>query len=185
MIKLSEREGRSWAKRLSDPPACHVGELAAEAHPDPVAAVDGAIAAYIAEMRQSFECLRQAEAQLAGLLVLAAASGQAIADHPMLELVSGSLEEAVDGVRSIHAPEAGRQHHAHILHAVRALRLALDAARRCLRRHDEKAVARALAPLRVGHQHLVWATLALPGLEVVKLSDACCAQHAHPPRPTH
>jgi hypothetical protein len=184
MVRLSEREGRIWAKRLGDPPACPVGDFAAEAHIDPVAAVDGATAAYVAEMRRPFECLCQAEAQLAGLLVLAAASGQAIADHPMLELVSGSLEEAVDGVRSIHAPEAGRHHHAHILFAVRAFRLALDAARRCLMRHDEKAVAMALAPLRVAHQHLVWATVALPGLEVVKLSEACCAHYRGPPRRT-
>jgi hypothetical protein len=35
-----------------------------------------------------------------------------------------------------------------------------------------------LGPLRAAHRHLLWATAALPGFEVVALSQACCAQHA-------
>lgn len=174
------REGRRLAGRLADlPPLPEIGP-AGMGTPNAAgtAAIDEATAAYVADMQDPFALLRHAEAQLAGLMVLAAASGQAIAGHPMLELAAEAAREAADGVRSVRVAARGRHHHAHAVQAVRAIELALSGARRCLVRGDEAAIDGVLTPLRAAHQHLLWATAALPGFEVVALSQACCAQHA-------
>lgn len=180
MLKRAEREGRTWASRLADPPAAPTGDAVLDVpHAAPLgSAVDDATAAYIAAMRDPFERLRQAEAQLAGLLVLATASGQPIAGHPMLDLASEAVTEAIDGIHALKVPEPAVHHHEHVLQAVRMLRLAVSAARRCLLRSDDAAVDAVFDPLRTGHQHLLWATSALPGFEIVALGEACCARHA-------
>lgn len=185
MLKRAEREGRTWASRLIDPPALPIGDTWPDASPAAAcgAPIDDATAAYVAAMRDPFERLRQAEAQLAGLLVLAAASGQAIAGHPMLDLASEAVTEATDGIRAVTAPEPAVHHHEHVLAAMRMLRLAVSAARRCLLRSDDAAVDAVLGPLRAGHRHLLWATAALPGFEIVALGEACCARHASARQP--
>jgi len=149
----------------------------------PMGKVDDATAAYIAGMREPFELLRQCEAQLAGLMVLAMASGQPIAAHPMLDLAADALREAEDGIRAASVPAPAQHHHVHLCHATRETRRTIDAARRCLRPGDETAVDAAVPPLRAAHQHLLWATGALPGFEIVALSQSCCAQHATAERP--
>lgn len=186
MIKLSGCESARWADLAADPPSLPAG-ASADAPPaaDLSAPVDERTAAYVAGMREPFERLRQAEAQLAGLLVLAAAGGQAIAGHPMLALAADAVAEAVDAIRSIAVPALARCHRAHVLEAMRDLRRALAAARCCLARRDDAAIDAVLAPLRGAHGHLLRATAALPGFEVVALSQACCAQHAMPRRPSH
>jgi hypothetical protein len=174
-------EARRLAGRLADPLLPLPGiEAAAPAAPQTTiaAAVDEATAAYVAGMQDPFALLRQAEAQLAGLMVLATASRQAIAGHPMLALAADAAREAADGVRAIRVPPRGRHHHVHAMAAIETLDLALAAARRCLVRGDEAAIDAVLGPLRAAHRHLLWATGALPGFEVVALSQACCAQHA-------
>jgi hypothetical protein len=183
MQKLSAYEGKRLADRLIDPPFLPLA-AADEAPIEPTATeIDDATAAYVADTRSAFDGLRQAEAQLAGLMVLAAASGQAIAGHPMLEMATEAVREAADGIRSVKVPRRAGHHHAHVLQALDQIQLALMAARRCLRCRDETAVAAVIAPLRSAHQHLLWATRALPGFEVVALSQACCAQHANAVRP--
>jgi hypothetical protein len=175
---LSARDGKRFADRLIDPPAAPAGP-ADVAPPDCRAAnIDDATAAYVAKMRDPFELLRQAEAQLAGLMVLATASCQAIAGHPMLDLAANAVREAEDGIRAVHVPEPARHHHSHVLQALRHIELAIAAARRCLVRGDETAIDAVIGPLRTAHRNLLWATGALPGFEVVALSQACCAQHA-------
>jgi hypothetical protein len=143
-----------------------------------MAQLDDATTAYVLEMRGPFELLRQAEAQLAGLLVLAATGGSAIAGHPMLDLAADAFKEAVDGVRSRKVPPPARHHHRHVERAAHGIGLAIAQARRGLRRCDDAAIGAVLAPLRAAHQHLIWAASALPGFEVVALSQACCAGHA-------
>jgi hypothetical protein len=183
MLKLSPRDGKRLADRLIDPPA--ISSAVPPEAPTPCLAVeiDDATAAYVAEMRDPFELLRQAEAQLAGLMVLATASGQAIAGHPMLELAAAAIREAEDGIRAAKVPIRARHHHLHVQHALRDIQLAISGARRCLVRGDEAAIDAALNPLRAAHQHLLWATGALPGFEIVALSQSCCAQHPAAPRP--
>ena len=179
MRGLSERNGRKLADRFSEPPALPLADAAPGVPPpDCIAQIDDATAAYVAKMRAPFEGLRQAEAQLAGLLVLAAATNQAIAAHPMLDVAADAVAEAADGIRSITIPPRAEHHHAHVLQALEALRLTIAAARRRLVRRDAATIDAVLAPLRQAHQHLLWATGALPGFEVVALSQACCAQHA-------
>jgi len=182
MRGLSERSGRKLAERFSEPPALPLADAAPDLPPPDCATkqIDDATAAYVAEMRMSFEGLRQAEAQLAGLLVLAAATGQAIAGHPMLDMAADAMAEAADGIRSVKIPPRAEHHHAHVLSALQALRLTLSAARRCLVRRDAATIDTVLVPLRQAHRHLLWATGALPGFEVVALSQACCAQYAAP-----
>jgi len=175
---LSTREGKRLADRLNEvptAPAGHIDEAPTLCAP---AKIDDATAAYVAAMCDPFELLRQAEAQLAGLMVLATASGQAIAGHPMLDLATEAAKEAEDGIRAVRVPQPARHHHLHVLNALDAILSATSAARRCLVRRDETAVDAVLGPLRAAHQNLLWATGALPGFEVVALSQACCAQHA-------
>ena len=177
MLKLSPRDGKRFADRLIDPPDFPLADLPTESTPCPAAGIDDATAAYVTALRDPFELLRQAEAQLAGLMVLATASGQAIAGHPMLDLAAEAIREAEDGIRTARVPAPARHHHVHLLQALRDIRTATTAARRCLVRGDEKAIDAVLYPLRAAHQHLLWATGALPGFEIVALSQSCCAQH--------
>jgi hypothetical protein len=185
MLRLSRGDGKGLWNRLMQSPQIVSDTAAASLPAEDGGAVelDDATAAYIEATRPSFEHLRQAEAQLAGLLVLALASRQPIAGHPMLELVAGAVKEAEDGLRSIKVPAPARHHHTHLLQAMQQVALSLAAARRCLLRDDERMIDAALVPLRSAHQHLLWATSALPGLEIVALSQACCAQHAAEVRP--
>lgn len=176
MQKLSQHDGKRLADRLIDPPDFPLTDLPAA--PAPYPAIDNATAAYVAELCDPFELLRQAEAQLAGLLVLATASGQAIAGHPMLELAAAAIREAEDGIRAAKVPAPARHHHRHVRQALREIQAAILAARRCLVRGDETAIDAVLGPLRAAHQNLLWATGALPGFEIVALSQSCCAQHA-------
>jgi hypothetical protein len=178
MLKLSARDGKRLAGRLVDPTMSLLADATEAPETCPLGAVDDATASYVAEMRDPFEMLRQAEAQLAGLMVLATASGQAIAGHPMLDLAVEAIREAEDGIREAKVPARARHHHAHVLEAMRAIHAATKAARRCLTHGDESAIDAVLGPLRSAHQHLLWATGALPGFEIVALSQSCCAQHA-------
>jgi hypothetical protein len=183
MLKLSSRDGKRFADRLIDPPDFRPAGLPAEPAPCPAAEIDDATAAYVAALRDPFELLRQAEAQLAGLMVLATASGQAIAGHPMLDLAVEAVREAEDSIRAARVPAPARHHHIHVLQAMREIRAAVTAARRCLVRGDETAIDAVLDPLRAAHQHLLWSTGALPGFEIVALSQSCCAQHTAAKRP--
>jgi hypothetical protein len=183
MLKLSARDGKRFADRLIDPPDFPLAELPAQPTPCPPDGIDDATAAYVAALRDPFELLRQAEAQLAGLMVLATTSGQAIAGHPMLDLAAEAVREAEDGIRAARVPAPAHHHHIHVLQAMRDLRTAITAARRCLVRGDETAIDAVLDPLRAAHQHLLWSTGALPGFEIVALSQSCCAQHAAAKRP--
>jgi hypothetical protein len=178
MFKHAERDGKRLASRLIDPPEFPLAALPPEPVPCSAAAIDEATAGYVAEMREPFERLRQAEAQLAGVMVLAAAGGQAIAGHPMLNLAAEAVREAEDGIRATRVPAPAAHHHRHVLHAMRDIQAALTAARRCLVGRDETAIDAVLGPLRGAHRHLLWATGALPGFEMVALSQSCCAQHA-------
>jgi hypothetical protein len=146
--------------------------------PEPTAAgLDDATLAYVLAMREPFDLLRRAEGQLAGLLVLAAAGGRSAAGHPMLPSAVAAAREAGDAIRAVGVPRRARHHHHHLTQACRSIELALDAARRHLHRRDQEAFDASLAPLKLAHRHLHWATVALPGFELVAMAEACCAGH--------
>lgn len=175
---LSTHEGKRLADRLNELPTAPAGHVDEAPAICARSTIDDATASYVAAIRDPFELLRQAEAQLAGLLVLATASGQAIAGHPMLDLAAEAAKEAEDGIRALRVPGPARHHHRHVLTALDEILTAVAAARRCLVRRDEAAIDAVLGPLRAAHRNLLWATGALPGFEIVALSQACCARHA-------
>jgi len=139
--------------------------------------LDEATLTYVLAMREPFDLLRQAAGQLAGLLVLAAAGGRSAAGHPMLPSAMAAAHEAGDAARAVRVPPRAQHHHHHLAQACRSIEQALDAARRHLHRHDHDAFDASLAPLKIAHRHLHWATVALPGFELVAMAEACCAGH--------
>jgi len=129
--------------------------------------IDDETAAYIIEVHKYFEDLRQVASQLAGLLVLAAASGKdPVPDHPMLLSARRLHQEACDGLRATRATECARVHHHHLIEAAAALGGSL-------RQFD---VDLALGPLRAGYAHLERASRSLPGFAMVSFEHACCTK---------
>jgi hypothetical protein len=134
--------------------------------------VDDATAAYIVENQRCFEDLKQVAAQLAGLLVLAAAgSNEAVPDHPALLRAREVFREATDELRLSRPTERARRHHAHLARAASEIGAALKAADGPLN------VDRILIPLRAGYIELERAADALPGFEKVSYARACCGVH--------
>jgi hypothetical protein len=132
--------------------------------------VDEQTVAYILATRKHFEDLRQVAAQLAGLLVLAAAGGKsATPDHPMLEAAGQLYRSAADGVRSAQATERARPHHLHLLQAAKMLGTALSRARIGIQ------VDPILKPLQAAYAQLQLASRELPGFEMISFEHGCCA----------
>ncbi|HEY7388450.1 MAG TPA: hypothetical protein VH640_08070 [Bryobacteraceae bacterium] len=139
-------------------------------HSEPLRApVDDETAAYIVEARRQFEDLRQVSAQLAGLMVLAAAgSGCAGPHHPMLTSARRLHGEASDGVERARVPERARRHHWYLLAAAKALEDALEAAQSGL------AIDPVLIPLRAAYGELQRASNELPGFPMIAFEQGCC-----------
>jgi hypothetical protein len=149
--------------------------------------IDDGTAAYVLENRKHFEDLRQVTAQLAGLLVLAAAGAKdAAPDHPLLETAEQLFRDAVDGMRSTKVTLRARRHHRCVLRAAVAIGYALAAARRQLGRQGaEVDLDPILTPLRAGYDHLQRAADALPGFEMIAFDRGCCARsESRPSRST-
>jgi hypothetical protein len=147
------------------------------------AQLDDATTSYVVNTRVPFDLMRQANGQLAGLLVLAASGGRSAQDHPMLHLAEECLREALDGIRGIRPPPQAEHHHLHLLEAARAIRLALRMARERLHQRDDASMDAIMEPLRAGFRQLQWAAGALPGFEIVAFEQGCCASHPAIRRP--
>ena|SRR5580698_4333726 len=131
--------------------------------------VDDATAAYILNTRKCFEDLRQVAAQIAGVLVLAAAGGKsATPDHPMLDAAAELHRTALDEVRRIRSTERAREHHHCLLQAAGALSIALSAAKKM-------EIDPVLVPVRAAYAHLQRAANTLPGFEMVGFEHGCCS----------
>jgi len=144
-------------------------------------ALDDATVAYVLAAQPHFEGLKQAEGQLGGLLLLAAAGSKSITqEHAMLESARMAHAEAAEGIAGLPVPVRARHHHHHLSEAASAIGAALDEARRSLHGFaaGRRDVDEAFRPLKLGHQHLDWASRALPGFEMVSFQQACCASHA-------
>jgi hypothetical protein len=144
------------------------------------AEVDGPSTAYVLAARPAFEGLRHASMQMAGLLLLAATGGRTWQDHTMLDLATAAQAEASDTLRALSPPARGQHHHLHLLGADRAMGEAIRCARSELHLSAEaqRLIQRAV---QAAIDHLRYAAGALPGFELVALSQSCCAQHAVPP----
>lgn len=130
--------------------------------------VDDRTAEYILETRKDFEDLRQVAAQIAGVLVLAAAGAKSASpDHPMLKAAAELHATALDRVRSVRPTERAKVHHASLMQAAGALSRALSAAQRI-------EVDPILRPVREAYAHLQRASNSLPGFEMVAFEQGCC-----------
>ena len=168
--------------RFGEPPAAPAWlEISAPAtipvRPLP-ATLDDSGTAYVLVMQPAFDLVRQAVGQLAGLLVLAAAGGKSAAGHPMLAPAADALAQAAETIHSVRVPASARHHHRHLVAAERLALESVALARRIAGPDDTTAMDRALGALRAAHRHLLWATNALPGFEIVALGQSCCAEHA-------
>lgn len=135
--------------------------------------VDDATATYILETRKCFEDLRQVAAQIAGVLVLAAAGGaSATPNHPMLAAAAELHRAAFDDVRSVRPTERARAHHHCLMQAAQALSNALAVALCGARRMEIDPI---LLPVRAAYAHLQRAADTLPGFEMVAFDKGCCA----------
>ena len=133
--------------------------------------VDDATAEYILNTRKAFEDLRQVAAQIAGVLVLAAAGGAtANSDHPMLKAAGELHRAASEALRSMRPTERAKEHHTRLLQAAGALGLALRTAQRI-------NVDAILAPVRAAYQDLQRASESLPGFPMVAFEHGCCSVH--------
>jgi hypothetical protein len=141
--------------------------------PLPGGALDDQTAAYILESRKYFEDLRQVSAQLAGLLVLAAAGSKSAGPHhPMLDAAEELYREAVEGIQYARVTARAERHHHCLLLAAAALRGALSAA------HRRLEIDPVLIPLRAAYDHLQRASNELPGFEMVAFDQACCGKRS-------
>jgi hypothetical protein len=143
---------------------------------DPV--IDDRTAAYVLKTQPSFEGLRSAAAQLAGLLVLASIGGRdRVLDEPLLEQAESAHREAEDKLRATHAPAAAVHHHFHLSLASERICEALRIARQGSLRINDASLDRAHQALKAGWQEMLSASKALPGFQVVDFTQACCAVH--------
>jgi hypothetical protein len=147
--------------------------------------LDDATAVYVCVAQPAFDLLRQAAGQLAGLLVLKAAGARNAGAHPMLDLACAAEAEARDALLGILAPVPPRaaHYHRHVTSASRSLTEALASAKRDLHRGDDRALDTILAPLWRAYRELQCAAFALPGFEIVALSQGCCVDHARSKMP--
>jgi hypothetical protein len=145
--------------------------------------LDDATAAYVCTVQPAFDLLRQAAGQLAGLLVLSVAGARNARAHPMLELACEAEAEAQGAIRTVGAslPPRAAHHHRHLLSASRSLGTALASAKRDLHRGDDRAIDAIVKSLRHSYRELQHAAFALPGFEIVALSQGCCIAHGRPP----
>jgi hypothetical protein len=133
--------------------------------------VDDATAKYIAENQNCFETFKQVAAQLAGLLVLAAAgSKEASPDHPTLLSARELFRQADQSLRGARPTERARKHHAHVAKAAVMIGAALQEV------DGGFNVDRILIPLRSGYAQLELAADALPGFEKISYEHACCGR---------
>jgi hypothetical protein len=139
--------------------------------------VDDATMAYVVKAQPAFDLLRAAAGQIAGVLVLAVAAGKGAAGHPMLETARLGCAEAGDLMFGVAVPPPAAHHHLHLRRAMAAVGEALAEARRHLLRGDDQTVDAVLARVKVAYSELQSAAAALPGFEMVALSQCCCAQH--------
>jgi hypothetical protein len=143
--------------------------------------IDDETVAYTLEAHRYFEDLRQVAAQLAGLLVLAAAGGKsATPGHPMLEAAGRLHESASAGIRGLRATPRASAHRDYLSRAAAALECALASAQTHLWRAGRNAeVEPIMLPLQAAYDQLRLASGALPGFDMISFEQACCGPQNH------
>jgi hypothetical protein len=143
--------------------------------------IDDETVAYILLAQKYFEDLRQVAAQLAGLLVLAAAGGKsATPHHPMLDAAKQLHESAAAGIRGLSATPRASTHRNYLSRAAAALECALSSAQTHLSSTGRGVeVEPILHPLQAAYAQLQLAAAALPGFEMISFDQACCGPQIH------
>jgi hypothetical protein len=140
--------------------------------------LDDRTAAYILETQATFDWLRNAAGQLAGLLVLASIGArERVLDEPILAGAESEYRQADDKLRLTAAPPAAAHHHRHLSLASERIGEALCIARQGSLRLNEGSLDRTHRTLRAAWQELLFASKALPGFQVVDFNQSCCAVH--------
>ncbi len=149
--------------------------------------VDDETVAYILEAQKYFEDLRQVAAQLAGLLVLAAAGGKAATpDHPMLDAAERLHRSAETGIRSLRPTPRASAHRDCLSRAAAALECALSSAHSHLWQAEQNAgMEPILHPLQAAYDQLRLAAGALPGFEIISFEQGCCGPQIHTTHNSH
>lgn len=133
--------------------------------------------AYAMGIQLPFERLRNAAAQLAGVLILAATGSRAGSpDHPIVSVAADNHQQAIDGLGAVKVPGDSRHQH---LHMMRASSLIADAlfAFKSVPTSKNSNIDAALSLLVRGWSELRFASVAIPGCEIVDFKHACCADH--------
>jgi len=143
--------------------------------------IDDETVAYILLAQKYFEDLRQVAAQLAGLLVLAAAGSKtATPDHPMLDAAKRLHESTAAAIGDLRATPRASVHRDYLSRAAAALECALSSAQMYLRSAGRGAeVEPILHPLQAAYAQLQLAAAALPGFELISFDQACCGPQIH------
>ena len=143
------------------------------------ATLDDDTIAYVLAAQKSFRKLRQAISQIAGALVLDAASGtkSSIADDGF-RLARISMAEVLDLFGSASPSRSSTHHHHHLGIAIGLVGEALAAQKRSSGMPSAANPERDLLPLlKRAWQELNHAVRALPGFDMVDFGQACCAFH--------
>lgn len=137
---------------------------------------DGSVA-YAIGIQLPFERLRNAAAQLAGVLILATTGNRSASpDHPIVAVAADNHRRAIDGMSAVKVPEGSRHRHLHMVRASSLIAGAVVKFKSVATRNGSNVDA-ALALLVRGWSELRLASASLPGCEIVDLKQACCAEH--------
>ena len=142
--------------------------------------LDDATTGYVLAARAPFDAMREATSQFAGIMVLAVAGARNDAAPLVLARVRDEHARAHEmiAMRSGAVPARAAHHHHHLSRACEALGAALTAAAQGIHLRDDVSLDRILGPLNAAYRHLQWAVGALPGFEIVAISQGCCPTHA-------
>lgn len=134
------------------------------------------VARYARQTQVAFDELRDAAAQLAGVLVLSAAGSQkALPNHPAMLVAKDLHERSMDRILSAIVSHQTAHHHLHLKRAGHLIGRALAACSTV--QNATIDVDAALPILKRGWTELRHATQALPGFQTLSFDRACCTEH--------
>ncbi len=139
--------------------------------------------AYVVACQPLHERLRDVVTQLGGLSLMTMLRREGAFDRETpLRLVREALGNIGEALRALPVPHRAAHHHHHMTEACRAAAGAADLiADRRLTGNEEAARLALSRELRAATDHLRFASRALPGFEMVDLTQSCCAVHAAAP----
>lgn len=133
------------------------------------------VLSYVLAARPVHERLREALIQLSAFALLEATQPtRAKLDTSVLDRAREALKQPAAETAALRVPSGAMHHHHHLRGAVAALERALSAGYSRGIDHDDAL----FAAVNEAERQLRAATRALPGFEIVDLTQACCAMHA-------